>query len=66
MYSSSEPDTCGECGFNVTKNGINRSMWLNGAVCAYWASRIVLTEYGVLLTLTPICISEIGLLRQLQ
>lgn len=47
MYSSSEPDTCGECGFNVTKNGINRSMWLNGAVVRigqaelFWRNMVV-------------------------
>lgn len=23
-------------GFDVTKNGVNRDIWLNGAVCACW------------------------------
>ena len=35
-------------GFDVTKNGVNRDIWLNGAVYAYWVGCAVLAEYGSL------------------
>ena len=33
-------------GFDVKESGVNRDIWLNGAVCAYWAGCTVLVEYG--------------------
>lgn len=33
-------------GFDVTQGGVNRDMWLNGAVCEYWTDYTVLVEYG--------------------
>ena len=33
-------------GFDVKESGVNRDIWLNGAVCAYWADRTALVEYG--------------------
>ena len=31
-------------GFDVKESGVNRDMWLNGAVCAYWAGCAVLVR----------------------
>lgn len=33
-------------GGDVEESGVNRDMWLNGAVCACWAGCAVLVEYG--------------------
>ena len=33
-------------GFDVAKNGLNRNMRLNGAVCAHWTYYTVLAGYG--------------------
>lgn len=33
-------------GFDVKESGVNRDIWLNGAVCAYWVDHTVLAEYG--------------------
>ena len=33
-------------GCDVKESGVNRDIWLNGAVCAYWADCTVLVEYG--------------------
>lgn len=33
-------------GFDVKESGVNRGIWLNSAVCAYWADCTVLVEYG--------------------
>ena len=33
-------------GGDVEESGVNRDIWLNGAVCACWADRTVLVEYG--------------------
>lgn len=35
-------------GCDVTESGINRDMWLNGAVCGHWVDHTVLAEYGSL------------------
>ena len=33
-------------GGDVKESGVNREMWLNGAVCGHWAGRTILTGYG--------------------
>lgn len=33
-------------GGDVEESGVNRDMWLNGAVCTHWADCAVLVEYG--------------------
>ena len=33
-------------GGDVKESGVNRDIWLNGAVCACWAGHTVLVEYG--------------------
>lgn len=33
-------------GFDVKESGVNRDIWLNGAVCAYRDDCTVFAEYG--------------------
>lgn len=33
-------------GFDVKESGVNRDIWLNGAVCGHWTDCTVLVEYG--------------------
>lgn len=34
------------CGGDVKESGVNRDIWLNGAVCAHWYDCTVFDEFG--------------------